>query len=55
MRKVKHIWRSGERNTEKLAEILNCGEEAVKANQKIHPPLDPANTGIRVDIKNYKN
>ena len=54
MKKVKHIRRNGEKNTEKLAEILNCGEEAVKANQKIRP-LDPANTGIGGDIKNYKN
>ena len=45
-RKVKHIRRNGERNTEKLAEILNCGEEAVKANQKIQPPLIPQIQGL---------
>ena len=39
MRKVKHIWRNGERNTEKLAAIQNFREEVVKANQKIQPPL----------------
>lgn len=45
-RKVKHIRRNGEKNTEKLTAIQNFREEVVKANQKIRPPLIPQIQGL---------
>ena len=45
-RKVKHIRRKGEKNTEKLTAIQNFIEEVVKANQKIQPPLIPQIQGL---------